>query len=354
MYEFFSEYGLFLAKTITLAVIFVGAILVIVLAASQGKRKAGEGEIEIEHLNEKLEATTHAIKEAVLDKSLYEHELKTEKKSEKAKHKAKKHKKGHVYNDDGRKRVYVLDFDGDIRASDVSSMREAISAVLTVARPEKDEVVLKLESGGGMVHTYGLAASQLQRITNKKLPLTICVDQVAASGGYMMACVASKIIAAPFAIVGSIGVVAQLPNFHRLLKKNDIDFEILTAGEYKRTLTVFGENTEEGRAKFVHDLNETHDLFKDYIHQQRPDLDLSQVANGDVWYGVQALDLGLIDQLQTSDEYLLDACDDADVYAVSYEVKAGLMDKLGDMVSIAAEKTTDRFLTRARKSEIEH
>ncbi len=353
VYDFFSEYGIFLAKTVTLVVLFVGSLLAIIVAASQNKKKPGEGEIEIEHLNEKLAHTTQGIKEAVFEKSLFEYEAKVEKKAEKEKHKAAKHKKGQPYHDDGRKRMFVLNFDGDIRASDVASLRETISAVLTIARPEQDEIVVKLESGGGMVHSYGLAASQLQRITSKQINLTICVDEVAASGGYMMACTANKILAAPFAIVGSIGVVAQVPNFHRLLKKNDIDFEVLTAGEYKRTMTVFGENTDEGRKKFVHDLNETHDLFKDYIHQQRPELDLSEVANGDVWYGMQAVDLGLIDGIKTSDEYLMEACDESDVYLVTYEIKTGLMDKLGEMVSVAAEKTTDRFLTRARRSEIE-
>jgi len=353
VYEFFSEYGLFFAKTLTLAIIFVGSILLLIVAAAQGKRKSGEGEFEIEHLNEKLSETTKAVKEAVFDKDAFEQELKAEKKAEKARKKEAKNKKDEPESEEARKRVFVLDFDGDIRASDVDSLRETISAVLTIARPEIDEVVLKLESGGGMVHSYGFAASQLKRITNKNIDLTVCVDAVAASGGYMMACTANKILAAPFSIIGSIGVVAQIPNFNKLLKKHDIDYEVLTAGEYKRTMTVFGENTEEGRKKFVQDLEETHVLFKDFIHEQRPDLDLSKVANGDVWYGKQALELGLIDGLKTSDEYLLESCDDADVYEVSYEVKAGLVDRLGEMVSLSISKTADRFLTRARKTEIE-
>jgi serine protease SohB len=353
VYEFFSEYGLFFAKTITLAIIFVGSILLLIVAAAQSKRKSGEGEFEIEHLNEKLSETTKSVKEAICDKDAFEQELKAEKKAEKAKKKAAKNNKLEESDDEARKRVFVLDFDGDIRASDVESLRETISAVLTIARPEKDEVVLKLESGGGMVHSYGFASSQLQRITNKKIPLTVCVDAVAASGGYMMACTANKILAAPFSIIGSIGVVAQIPNFNKLLKKHDIDYEVLTAGEYKRTMTVFGENTDEGRKKFVQDLEETHVLFKDFIHEQRPELDLSKVANGDVWYGKQALDLGLIDGLKTSDEYLIESCDTADVYEVSYEFKSSLVDRLGDMVSMSISKTADRFLTRARQAEIE-
>ncbi|OPX55399.1 serine protease SohB [Oceanospirillum multiglobuliferum] len=358
MYEFFSDYGLFLAKTITLAIIFVGAIVMIIISASQNKRRAGEGDIEIIHLNESLTDTSNALKEAIYDKHAFEQERKAEKKEEKAKAKeakAKAKQKGASEEDaeEVQKRVFVLNFDGDIRASDVESLRETITAVLSIARPEIDEVVVRLESGGGMVHSYGLAASQLSRITSRNIELTICVDEVAASGGYMMACTADRIIAAPFAIIGSIGVVAQLPNFHRLLKKHDIDFEVLTAGEHKRTLTVFGENTEQGRTKFLQDLEETHTLFKDYVQQQRPELDMSKVANGDVWYGAQALDLGLVDELKTSDEYLIEACEEADVYEVNYEFKTGLVDKLGDMVSIAVDRATDRLMTKAKRSEIE-
>ncbi|MFG1490799.1 protease SohB, partial [Oceanospirillum sp. HFRX-1_2] len=194
MYDFFSEYGLFFAKTLTLAIIFVGSILLLIVAAAQGKRKSGEGEFEIEHLNEKLSETTKAVKEAVFDKDAFEQELKAEKKAEKARKKAAKNKRDEPDSEEARKRVFVLDFDGDIRASDVDSLRETISAVLTIARPEIDEVVLKLESGGGMVHSYGFAASQLKRITNKKIELTVCIDAVAASGGYMMACTANKIL----------------------------------------------------------------------------------------------------------------------------------------------------------------
>lgn len=358
MYEFFTEYGLFFAKTLTFAVIFVGAILLVIVAAAQSKRKSGDGEFEIEHLNEKLSETTKAVKEVIFDKHAFEQELKAEKKAEKAKKKAAKNsanKDNTDEDDDGaaRKRVFVLDFDGDIRASDVESLRETITAIMTIARPDIDEVVLKLESGGGMVHSYGFAASQLKRITNRNIALTVCVDAVAASGGYMMACTANKILAAPFSIIGSIGVVAQIPNFNKLLKKHDIDYEVLTAGEYKRTMTVFGENTDEGRKKFVEDLEETHVLFKDFIQEQRPELDLSKVANGDVWYGSQALELGLIDGLKTSDEYLIESCDEADVYEVSYELKSSLVDRLGDMVSMSLSKTADRFLTRARQTEIE-
>ncbi|MEO9699778.1 protease SohB, partial [Marinobacter alexandrii] len=250
-------------------------------------------------------------------------------------------------------RVFVLDFDGDIKASDTDPLRRSITAVLSVADPERDEVVVRLESGGGLVHSYGLAAAQLDRIRSKGVPLTACVDKVAASGGYMMACVADRIIASPFAILGSIGVVAQLPNFHRFLKKNDVDFEVLTAGEHKRTMTVFGENTDKGRQKFLEDLEDTHVLFKEYVGERRPAVDISAVANGDIWFGKRALDVQLIDEIKTSDEYLIEACDRADVVSVAYQRKRTLPEKLGLATSAALEHTVWRVLSAFRNQKIQ-
>ncbi len=218
-------------------------------------------------------------------------------------------------------------------------MREEISTVLTLAKPT-DEILVKVESGGGMVHSYGLASSQLARITQKNIPLTVCVDKVAASGGYMMAGVANKIVAAPFAIIGSIGVVAQLPNFHKLLKKNDIDYEMFTAGEYKRTVTMFGENTEKGRAKFVEELEDTHVLFKEFVNEHRPQVDIAEVATVEVWFGRRAKEVKLIDEIQTSDEYLFAQAETADIYQVEFTHKKSLPEKLG----FAAQAAVDRLL----------
>ena len=204
--------------------------------------------------------------------------------------------------------------------------------------------MVKLESPGGMVHSYGLAAAQLDRIKKKGFKLTVCVDKVAASGGYMMACVADKIVASPFAIMGSIGVVAQLPNFNKVLKKNDIDYEILTAGKYKRTLTMFGENTEEGREKFKADLEDTHELFKSYVSERRPSVDIDNVANGDIWFGTRALEVSLVDELKTSDEYVTEACDRADVFTLEFKDKKHLMDKLGIAISSGIEKSVSKVL----------
>ncbi|MEE4249422.1 MAG: protease SohB, partial [Alcanivoracaceae bacterium] len=279
--EFIYEYGLFFAQALT----FVAAILVVAVSlvaiGQRQKAELHEGHIEVRDLNEKYRHIGQNIQHVVVEPEQLKAQLKAEKKEEKSKAKAAKKKRGKAAEPDEeqRKRLYVLDFDGDIKASATDNLREEISAVLPQVQPG-DEVLVKVESPGGMVHSYGLAASQLQRVRDAGVPLTIAVDKVAASGGYMMACVANRIIAAPFAVLGSIGVLAQLPNFHRLLKKNDVDFELFTAGEYKRTVTMFGENTEKGREKFMEELEDTHGLFKDFVNSNRPELDIAKVATG--------------------------------------------------------------------------
>lgn len=226
-------------------------------------------------------------------------------------------------------KIYVLDFKGDTAASAVEQLREETTLILATAKAGRDRVVVRLESPGGMVHGYGLAAAQLVRLRDAGFHLTICVDKVAASGGYMMACIGSEIVSAPFAILGSIGVVAQVPNFNRLLKEKNIDFEMYTAGQYKRTVTMFGENTEEGKAKFEEELQQTHVLFKHFVEKYRPQLNVEKVATGEHWYGQDALDLNLVDKLQTSDEYLLSLLPQHDIYVIQTRKKPTLGEKLG-------------------------
>lgn len=237
-------------------------------------------------------------------------------------------------------KIFVLDFKGDIQASAVENLREEITLILATAKAGRDRVVVRLESPGGMVHGYGLAAAQLVRLRDAGFHLTICVDKVAASGGYMMACIANEIISAPFAVVGSIGVVAQVPNFNRLLKEHNVDFELYTAGQYKRTVTMFGENTPEGKAKFEEELQQTHVLFKHFVEKYRPQLNVDKVATGEHWYGQDALDLNLVDKLQTSDEYLLALLPQHDVYVINTRKKATLGEKLG----LQAAQMTDSLI----------
>lgn len=341
--EFLFEYGLFFAKVATLLVAFVVVVSVIVGASQKSKDGQGQGHLEITPLNQQFEDLKDTMLIATTDESLQKAE---EKKLNKAKKKQlsdekKASKKVSESLAPQRSKVYVLNFDGNISASAVGHLREEITAVLTQATPN-DEVLLKLESSGGMVHSYGLASSQLDRLRKKNVPLTVCVDKVAASGGYMMACVADKILAAPFAIIGSIGVVAQMPNFNKVLKKHDVEFELLTAGEHKRTLTMFGENTEKGREKFIEELEDTHQLFKDYVSTRRPQLDIDKIATGEIWFGSRAKDMALIDDIQTSDEYLVSRIEEADVFEVAYVFKKKLHQRLG----LAAEESADRLLLK--------
>lgn len=329
MLEFLVEIGLFLAKS----VIFVGSILLIIGAVTSIGQKGGKekrGCLEIHHLNEEIMGMKTTLEDAIVDKKTLKKQHKALKKEEKARNKQT--------SETPEKRLYVLDFHGDIRASAVAQFRQEVTAVLSLARKE-DEVLVRLESPGGMVHAYGLASSQLQRIKQQQIPLTIAVDKVAASGGYMMACLADRLIAAPFAVIGSIGVMAQLPNIHRLLKKHDVDVELHTAGEFKRTLTVMGENTEKGRAKFVHDLEDVHVLFKEYIAEQRPIVDIEAVATGEIWYGKRALDKRLVDELKTSDEYIGDLVSDGvQTYQIAWSQKKSFLGKLG----IGAQQALDQ------------
>lgn len=249
-----------------------------------------------------------------------------------------------------QKHCFVLDFHGDMKATAVQHLREEISAILTIAE-KGDEVILRLESAGGLVHSYGLASSQLVRIKEAGLTLTVCVDKISASGGYMMACVADKILSAPFAVVGSIGVVAQVPNFHDLLEKHDIDVNIFTAGKYKRTVTIFGKNDDEDKAKFQEELEQTHQLFQNFVNQYRPQVDLNKVATGEHWYGTDAKALNLVDDIKTSDSYILECMENQQVYAIQSRQKPTLAEKLGlaqtakAMMTTAIEKLPDVLTT---------
>jgi serine protease SohB len=322
--EFLSEYGMFLAKAVTIII----TIAIIIGLAASGGSKSEEGKPKIKHLNKTLGELKNHFESEILSKK----EIKALKKASKKKDK----------NDESLPKVYVLDFNGDIKASQAKQMKDEITAILSMSS-KPQEVVVKLESGGGMVHEYGFASSQLERITRSGIPLTVCVDRVAASGGYMMAAVADKIVAAPFAILGSIGVIAQLPNFNKVLKKNDIDFEVHTAGEYKRTLTMFGENTDKAREKFREDLTEVHGMFKHFVETNRPVVNVEEVANGDVWYGNKAIELNLVDELKTSDEYLQAKTLEADVYLISQQKKKTLPQKLG----LAAQQSVSKGMEMA-------
>lgn len=312
-----SEYFLFLLKAITFLVVAVLLISVIVRSSKQGGDSSSQGRLVISKLNEVLEQVTLQMKQQTLSKKA----LKKLAKAKKAD--AKKAEK----EAQERSKTYSLRFKGDVQASQVQWLRQEVTAILSVAKPG-EEVVISIESPGGAVSAYGLAASQLLRLKKADLKLTACVDQVAASGGYMMACVADKIIAAPFSIVGSIGVLSQVPNIHKLLKRFDVDVDVLTAGKHKAPITLMGENTEEGKQKHVADLNAIHQRFKALVSLHRTELDIDAVSEGDFWLAEDALELKLVDEIQTSDEYVMDLCQSSDVYRVQWVPHKSLEERI--------------------------
>ncbi|OUU78365.1 MAG: protease SohB [Gammaproteobacteria bacterium TMED78] len=314
MIDFLSNYGLFLAKFITIFILVIFGLIIIVSSLKKAPKSEG---LTVESLNKRYKDLEDSLRLIVDGSEKYKKKSKERKKTDKL----------FLKKGSKRARTFVLDFKGDIRASATASLREEVSAILSIAN-KKDEVLVRLENPGGTVHEHGLAASQLMRIRDKDIGLIISVDKVAASGGYLMACVADNIIAAPFAIIGSIGVIAQIPNFNRFLEEKGVDFEQVTAGKHKRTLTMFGKNTEEGRKKIKQELEDVHDLFKNQISEYRPKIDLNEVATGEHWYGITALNLNLIDEIKTSDDFLIEKSKKRDIYLVSYKRKASLRDRL--------------------------
>ncbi|HFU4226722.1 TPA: protease SohB [Streptococcus suis] len=310
------EYGIFFLKIVTL---LIAALLLLVLSTKM-KSKQTDGQVTITDLSEKLLEQQEQFEKELLDKKAYK-QLQEEREQENLDQET----------DKPIKRLFVLDFDGDIQAKEVDNLREEITAILTLAS-QGDEVLVRLESPGGLVYGYGLGASQLLRLKDKQIPLTISVDKVAASGGYLMAAVADRIVAAPFALVGSIGVVAEIPNIHRLLKKHEIDVDVMTAGKYKRTLTFMGENTAEGRDTFQEELNEVHHLFKDFVQENRPILDIEQVSTGETWYGTSAKKVHLVDEIATSDDLILNQIHERQVLLVKFEEKKSLINRIGVQV----------------------
>ena len=352
--DYLFDYLMFLAQAVTVVI----AILIVVsmVATAKMRSQGGErGHLAVTKINDRVRNLRFVMEDALLTAQEAKRRHKSEQKSQKAADKqaaadAKKAAKVAVDDNAATKepgKVFVVRFEGDVAASDVDNFRLEISAILTMAT-SSDEVVVCIESPGGMVHSYGLAASQMMRVRNQNIPLTAVVDKVAASGGYLMAAVANKIVAAPFAVIGSIGVVAQVPNVHRLLKKNDVDVEVLTAGKYKRTLTLLGENTDEGREKFQQELEDVHKLFQEFVVDNRPDLDIAAVATGEAWYGSRALALNLVDSLATSDEYLMQACAEKDVFQVVWKQGTKPIDRLLGKASAALDRV-NQLLEFTRK-----
>ena len=327
MMEFLLNYGLFLAKTVTL-IFFIILVILLIVSASQ-KNSSADDRIEIKNLSKKFANLKRLMQASTTSKK----QLKQIQKASKQANKTQAPQ---------QQRVFVLNFVGNIKATAVKHLRKEITALLSIAT-EKDEVVVCLENSGGLVHEHGLAASQLQRIRQRGIPLTVAVDKVAASGGYMMACVADRIIAAPFSVLGSIGVIAQMPNFNKLLERHGIEYEQIKAGDLKRTITMFGKNTDQDRAHFTEQMQETHDLFKEFVAENRSELNIEEVATGEHWLGKKALELNLVDELMTSDDYLLQKSLDATVYEITHRSPKSVSEKLMGSVQTVYEKALTQW-----------
>lgn len=330
--EYLIEFGLFAGKVL---VITASVVVIIGFASMASLHRKTKETLDVENLSDRFKKYNTLLEAHTLNKKDLKKKLTREKKKD------KKNKT----SDQNKKTIFVLQFEGDIKASGINQLRDEVSAVLSVAKTT-DEVVVCVESHGGIVHGYGLAASQLLRIREHKIPLTICVDKVAASGGYMMACTGDKVLAAPFAIMGSIGVVAQIPNLNKLLKKHNIDYQEITAGQYKRTLGILGEVTDEGKKKFTEQIQDTHDLFKNFVKTHRPIVDIDQVATGEYWFGEQALQYKLVDELKVSDEYLFSQRNQTKILKISTKPKKKLTDRISEAISMGVEKTIENLIHR--------
>lgn len=345
--EYLIEYGMFLAKAATIVIAIVLVVGTIAATGARQNKPGRKGSLKVTRLNDHFDEMRDSLRETVLDKEhlklIYKEEknkAKADKKDQKAR--LKQEQKAETDSEvERKKRMFVLNFKGNLAADAVASLREEITAIMSMAE-NGDEIILRLESPGGMVHAYGLASSQLLRIRKAKIPLTICVDKVAASGGYMMACLADKLVAAPFAVIGSIGVLVQLPNFHRVLKKYDVDYEQISAGEYKRTLSLFGEVTDKGREKVQQEVENIHSIFKNWVKEYRPNIEIDKISTGETWVGMQAKDKSMVDEIKTSDECIVEACTNAEVFEVEYEFKKSIQEKIAKVL----EESSFQFISR--------
>ncbi len=343
MIDILLQYSLFLAEALTIVLAIAAVVFLIVGAARAVRQEHEEAHLEVKKLNDSYADLIAPLRALAMSKK----EFKAEQKAQKKAHK----EAAKTPADDHPPRIYVLDFHGDMRASGVAALREEITAIIALAE-KRDQVLLRLENSGGVVHEHGLAASQLARLKAHDIKLTVAVDKVAASGGYMMACIADHLVAAPFAVLGSIGVLAQLPNFHRLLDSTGIDYEQFKGGEYKRTVTLFGQNTDADREKFQADIDRTHALFKSFVAEHRPGLELDKVATGEHWFGTECVELGLCDAIGTSDDWLLERREDSDLFALCYSRRPPLVRRLTQAVQETSTRVLDKLMQRIWESRL--
>ncbi|CAB3976441.1 protease SohB [Candidatus Azoamicus ciliaticola] len=312
MANILTDYTIFFLKIITIIILLLLTIITCLIIIKNKDNKY----IEIKNINKKYITLKKMFLSEILKKTEKKNIIKNINKEEKI---------------IKTKNLFILNFNGDINASDINNLKDILS-ILILNKKYVDEVLIKLTSNGGIVTNYGLAATQLKRLKNENINLTISIDTIAASGGYMMACVANKIIASHFSIIGSIGVLGIIPNINKMLNKNNIEIEYHTSGKYKKTLSVIGENTEIGRKKFIESLENTHFLFKNFVKENRSQINIDEIATGEYWYGIDALKLNLIDKIQTSDEYIMENLNNTKIYEIKLNEKTNIKNKIKENI----------------------
>lgn len=243
----------------------------------------------------------------------------------------------------------VLRFEGDTMATGRQDFARMVDEVLH-NKERIQRVIVVVNSPGGGVSVYGQMFAGMERMRNAGVDVTACVDTYAASGGYLMSVPAQRIIAAPFAMVGSIGVVSEFMNFNKLLRRLGVEPMTITAGELKRTVTPLSEVTEENKAAYKAQLEAIHRQFIAVVKKYR-EVDADRVCTGNHWTAAESVELklNLVDGLATSQEYLFEANQTEDLVTISklqnpYEKSVlGLARRF---IHLVADEVSERFSGR--------
>lgn len=218
-------------------------------------------------------------------------------------------------------------------------------------------IVLRVDSPGGTVAASEEIATYVKECEK---PVVVSVGDVGASGAYMISSQADSIWANPGSSVGSIGVIAQIPNVSGLLDMVGVEFQTFTAGEYKDAGSAYRDLTKEEEALIQGEVEEAYDQFIDIVAEGRglERAKVEELAIGWTWSGVRAKELGLVDEVGTYRDALEDAAErggiEGDYEIVTYEDEFGdilgtllsLTDRLGGLDAISSEALQREALPR--------
>jgi protease-4 len=193
-----------------------------------------------------------------------------------------------------RKAIAVIDVKGDILSSE--------KVVKEIEKYDEDSsvraIVLRVNSPGG-----GIAQSQeiYKAVKEADKEIIASLGSVAASGGYYISCGADRIIANPGTITGSIGVITTFPKYHQLLKKIGVEWEVIKSGEHKDIGSPYRDMTVEEKRLFQDVIDDLFDQFVEVVSVERdiPKEEVLKLADGRIFSGNQAHELGLVDEIGT-------------------------------------------------------